>query len=71
VTIHFCFNLPVLDGNNNIQVIGAYGVDDIVSVAKSRTPAAAGDSFPMAMSSIAYMKIEGERVELLFILDKA
>jgi hypothetical protein len=46
-------------------------VDDIVSVAKSRTPAAAGDSFPMALSSIAYMKIEGERVELLFILDKA
>ena len=31
-----CYHLPLLDTDGNIQVVCAYGVDDIATVARTR-----------------------------------
>ncbi len=37
-TINSCFYLQFLDADGNVQVICVYGVDDIVTVERSRPP---------------------------------
>ena len=46
-TINICFYLRLLDADGNVQVICAYGVDDIVTVARSRPPKNPGEVFPL------------------------
>jgi hypothetical protein len=59
VTINHCFFVPVLDFNEEVQVICAYGVDGIATMAKSRPLEDAGDVFPPALSSLPHMRREG------------
>ncbi len=62
-----CFYLPLLDDDGD--VVCAYGVDDIVTVARSRPPWDAGDIFPVVKAFIPWMSMDGGPVELLIKLD--
>jgi hypothetical protein len=68
-TIDSCSYLPLFDADGNVQVIRAYGVDDIVTVARSRPPKDAGDVFTMVRVVLPHMSMEGGPVELLIALD--
>jgi hypothetical protein len=52
-----------------MQVVCAYGVDDIVTVARSRTPWDEGDIFPVVKAFIPWMSMDGGPVESLIKLD--
>jgi hypothetical protein len=68
-TVNNCFYLPLLDADGDVQVVRAYGVDDIVTVARSRPPQDAGDICPVVKAFIPWMSMDGGPVELLIGLD--
>ncbi len=55
--IDSCFYLQLLDADGNVQVICAYGVKDIVTVARSRSPRNAGELFPVIRAFIPRMSM--------------
>jgi hypothetical protein len=49
--------MSVFDTDGNIQVILAYWVDGITTMARSRQPQDAGDVFPVIQSSLEWVSI--------------
>jgi hypothetical protein len=63
------YYLPLLDVDGNIQVIRAYGVDEIAVVARTRLPPVAGEIFPVIRAYMPWMETGARHVELLIGLD--
>ncbi len=63
------YYLPLLDVDGNIQVIRAYGVDEIAVVARTRLPPVAREIFPVIRAYMPWMETGAGQVELLIGLD--
>jgi hypothetical protein len=63
------YYLPLLDADGNIQVIRAYGVDEIAVVARMRLPPVAREIFPVIRAYMPWMETGAGHVELLIGLD--
>jgi hypothetical protein len=63
------YYLPLLDVDGNIQVIRAYGVDEIAVVARTRLPPVAREIFPVIRAYMPWMETGAGHVELLIGLD--
>jgi hypothetical protein len=59
------YYLPLLDVDGNIQVIHAYGVDEIVVIPRTRLPPVAREIFPVIRAYMPWMKTGAGHVELL------
>ncbi len=64
-----CYYLPLLDADGNVQVVCAYGVDEIATVARTRLPQRAWDIFPVIRASMPWMDTGAGPVDLLIGLD--
>ncbi len=69
VIVDSCYSLPRLDADGDVQVVCAYGVDEIATVARTRLPQRAGDIFPVIRASMPWMDTEEGPVDLLIGLD--
>ncbi len=63
------YYLPLLDVDGNIQVVRAYGVDEIAIVTRTRLPHMAREIFPAIRAYMPWMETGAEHVELLIGLD--
>ncbi len=63
------YYLPLLDVDGNIQVVRAYGVDEIAVVTRTRLPPLAREIFPAIRAYIPWMETGAGQVELLIGLD--
>jgi len=63
------YYLPLLDVDGNIQVIRAYGVDEIAVVTSTRLPPVAREIFPVIRAYMPWMETRVGHVELLIRLD--
>jgi hypothetical protein len=63
------YYLPMLDVDGNIQVIRAYGVDEIAVVTCTRLPPVAREIFPVIRAYMHWMETGAGHVELLIGLD--
>jgi hypothetical protein len=63
------YYMPLLDVDGNIQVIRAYGVDEIAVVARTRLPPVAREIFPVIRAYMPWMETGAGHVELLIGLD--
>jgi hypothetical protein len=63
------YYLPLLDVDGNIQVVRAYGVDEIAVVTRTRLPPVAREIFPAIMAYMPWMETGAGHVELLIGLD--
>jgi hypothetical protein len=63
------YYLPLLDVDGNIQVIRAYGVDEIAVVTRTRLPPVAREIFPVSRAYMPWMETRAGHVELLIGLD--
>jgi hypothetical protein len=63
------YYLPLLNVDGNIQVIRAYGVDEIAVVARTRLPPIAREIFPVIRAYMPWMETGAGHVELLIGLD--
>jgi hypothetical protein len=55
--------------DGDVQEFCAYGVDNIVTVARSRPPQDAGDKFPVIRSFIHWRSMDRGPMELLIVFD--
>jgi hypothetical protein len=63
------YYLPLMEADGNIQVIRAYGVEEIAVVARTRLPPLAREIFPVIRVSMPWMETGAGHVELLIGLD--
>jgi hypothetical protein len=63
------YYLPLMDADGNIQVIRAYGVEEIAVVARTRLPPIAREIFPVIRVAMPWMETRAGHVELLIGLD--
>jgi hypothetical protein len=63
------YYVPLLDVDGNIQVIRAYGVDEIDVVKRTRLPPVAREIFPVIRAYMPWMETGAGHVELLVGLD--
>jgi hypothetical protein len=63
------YYLPLMDADGNIQVIRAYGVEEIAVVARTRLPPLAREIFPVIRVAMPWMETGAGHVELLIGLD--
>ncbi len=63
------YYLPLLDVDGNIQVVRAYGVDEIAVVTRTRLPPVAREIFPVIRAYMPWMETRAGHVELLIGLD--
>jgi hypothetical protein len=63
------YYIPLLDADGNIQVIRAYGVDEIAVVTHTRLPPVAREIFPVIRAYMPWMETGAGHVELLIGLD--
>jgi hypothetical protein len=63
------YYLPLLDADGNIQVVCAYGVDEIANVTRTRLPHVAREIFPAIRAYMPWMETGAGHVELLIGLD--
>jgi hypothetical protein len=63
------YYVPLLDVDGNIQVIRAYGVDEIAVVTRTRLPPVAREIFPVIRAYMPWMETGAGHVELLIGLD--
>jgi hypothetical protein len=63
------YYLPLMDADGNIQVIRAYGVEEIAIVARTRLPPLAREIFPVIRAAMPWMETGAGHVELLIGLD--
>jgi hypothetical protein len=63
------YYLPLVDADGNIQVIRAYGVEEIAVVARTRLPPLAREIFPVIRVAMPWMETGAGHVELLIGLD--
>jgi hypothetical protein len=63
------YYLPLLDEDGNIQVIRAYGVEEIAVVTRTRLPPVAREIFPVIRAYMPWMETGAGHVELLIGLD--
>ncbi len=63
------YYLPLMDADGNIQVIRAYGVEEIAVVARTRLPPLAREIFPVIRVALPWMETGAGHVELLIGLD--
>jgi hypothetical protein len=63
------YYVPLLDMDGNIQVIRAYGVDEIAVVTRTRLPPVAREIFPVIRAYMPWMETGAGHVELLIGLD--
>jgi hypothetical protein len=59
------YYLPLLDVDGNIQVIRAFGVDEIAVVTRTRLPPVAREIFPVIRAYMPWMETGAGHVELL------
>ena len=59
------YYLPNMDADGNIQVIRAYGVEEIAVVARTRLPPLAREIFPVIRVAMPWMETGAGHVELL------
>jgi hypothetical protein len=63
------YYLPLMDADGNIQVIRAYGVEEIAVVARTRLPPIAREIFPVIRVAMPWMETGAGHVDLLIGLD--
>jgi hypothetical protein len=63
------YHLPLVDADGNVQVIRAYGVEEITVVARTKLPPLAKEIFPIIRLAAPWMEMEAGHVELLIGLD--
>ncbi len=63
------YYLLLMDADGNIQVICAYGVEEIAVVARTRLPPLAREIFPVIRVAMPWMETRAGHVELLIGLD--
>jgi hypothetical protein len=63
------YYLALLDADGNIQVVCAYGVDEITTVTRTRLPPIAREIFPVIRAFMPWMETGAGPVELLIGLD--
>jgi hypothetical protein len=64
-----CYYLPLLDGDDDLQVVCAYGVDEITTVTRTMLSQRVGDIFPMIRAFMPWVHTEDGPVDLLIRLD--
>jgi hypothetical protein len=63
------YHVPLMDADGNVQVIRAYGVEEIAVVARTRLPPLAREIFPIIRLAAPWMETRAGHVELLIGLD--
>jgi hypothetical protein len=63
------YHVPLVDADGNVQVIRAYGVEEITVVSRARLPPLAKEIFPIIRLAAPWMETEAGHVELLIGLD--
>jgi hypothetical protein len=63
------YYLPLLDADGNIQVICAYGLDEIATATRMRLPQRTRDIFLVIRTFMPWMETGAGPVELLIGLD--
>ncbi len=63
------YHVPLVDADGDVQVIRAYGVEEITVVSRARLPPLAKEIFPIIRLAASWMETEAGHVELLIGLD--